>query len=82
MPEQHTSRPVFVVAEICLRSPRIHQDPSGARIEEGERGDGVPEVKVYSKELVAYMSSFLPVAPYFRSTDERINGVRDSQYIT
>ena len=27
-------------------------------IEEGERGDGVPEVKVYSKELVAYMSSF------------------------
>ena len=49
-------------------------------IEEGERGDGVPEVKVYSKELVAYMSSFLPVAPYFRSTDERINGVCDSQY--
>ena len=49
-------------------------------IEEGERGDGVPEVKVYSKELVAYMSSFLPVAPYFRSTNERINGVCDSQY--
>ena len=35
-------------------------------IEEGERCDEVPVVKVYSKELVAYMSSFLPVAPYFR----------------
>ena len=40
----------------------------------------MPETRVFSRQLVAYIAAFLPVAPYFQATDARIAGVCDDQY--
>jgi hypothetical protein len=41
----------------------------------------LPETRVFSRPLIAYMAAYLPVAPFFRATDTRVTGVCDDQYI-
>ncbi len=36
--------------------------------------------RAFSRQLVAYLAVFLPVAPYFRANDGRISCVCDDQY--
>jgi hypothetical protein len=41
----------------------------------------LPETRVFSRPLIAYISAFLPVAPFFRASDTRVTtGVCDDQY--
>ena len=40
----------------------------------------MPPIRIFSRQLVAYIAVFLPVAPYFRANDGRISGVCDDQY--
>jgi hypothetical protein len=40
----------------------------------------MPPTRAFSRQLIAYIAVFLPVAPYFRSNDSRISGVCDDQY--
>jgi hypothetical protein len=40
----------------------------------------MPPTRVFSRQLIAYLAVFLPVAPYFRANDGRISGVCDEQY--
>ena len=40
----------------------------------------MPPTRAFSRQLVAYIAAFLPVAPYFRANDGRISGVCDEQY--
>jgi hypothetical protein len=40
----------------------------------------MPPIRIFSRQLVAYIAVFLPVAPYFRANDGRISGVCDQQY--
>ena len=40
----------------------------------------MPETMAYSRQLVAYLAAFLPVAPYYRAADVRISGACDEQY--
>ena len=44
--------------------------------------DQLPETMAFSRQLIAYLAAFLPVAPYFRNTDLRIAGISDDQYTT
>ena len=39
----------------------------------------MPETRAFSRQLVAYLAAFLPVAPYYRAADVRISGVCDEQ---
>lgn len=39
-----------------------------------------PATKAFSRELISYVSAFLPVAPYFKATDTRIACLCDDQY--
>jgi hypothetical protein len=36
--------------------------------------------RAFSRQLVAYIAAFLPTAPYFKSSDNRISAVCDDQY--
>ncbi len=36
--------------------------------------------RAFSRQLVAYITAFLPTAPYFKSNDDRISTVCDDQY--
>ncbi len=40
----------------------------------------LPETRVLSRPLIAYMAAYLPVAPFFRASDTRVTGVCDDQY--
>ena len=40
----------------------------------------MPPTRAFSRQLIAYLAGFLPVAPYFRANDGRISGVCDDQY--
>jgi hypothetical protein len=40
----------------------------------------MPPTRAFSRQLVAYIAVFLPVATYFRANDGRISGVCDDQY--
>ena len=40
----------------------------------------MPPTRAFSRQLIAYLAVFLPVAPYFRANDGRISGVCDDQY--
>jgi hypothetical protein len=40
----------------------------------------MPPTRAFSRQLVAYIAVFLPVAPYFRANDGRISGICDDQY--
>jgi hypothetical protein len=40
----------------------------------------MPPTRAFSRQLIAYLAGFLPVAPYFRANDGRISGVCDEQY--
>ncbi len=40
----------------------------------------IPPIRIFSRQLVAYIAVFLPVAPYFRASDGRVSGVCDEQY--
>ena len=39
-----------------------------------------PPTRAFSRQLVAYVACFLPVATYIRANDSRIAGVCDEQY--
>ena len=39
-----------------------------------------PSTRAFSRQLVAYVACFLPVATYIRANDSRIAGVCDEQY--
>ena len=40
----------------------------------------IRSTRAFSRQLVACLAVFLPVAPYFRANDGRISGVCDEQY--
>ncbi len=40
----------------------------------------MPATMAFSRELVAYITAFLPAAPYFRANDIRVAGVCNDQY--
>jgi hypothetical protein len=40
----------------------------------------MPSTRAFSRQFIAYIAVFLPVAPYFRANDGRISGVCDDQY--
>jgi len=40
----------------------------------------MPPTRAFSRQLIAYLAGFLPVAPYYRANDGRISGVCDDQY--
>jgi hypothetical protein len=40
----------------------------------------LPETRVLSRPLIAYMAAFLPVASFFRASDTRVACVCDDQY--
>ncbi len=40
----------------------------------------LPETRVFSRPLIAYMAAHLPVAPFFRASDTRVTGICDDQY--
>jgi hypothetical protein len=40
----------------------------------------MPPTRAFSRQLIAYIAVFLPVAPYLRANDSRISGVCDDQY--
>ncbi len=40
----------------------------------------LPETRVFSRPLIAYMAAYLPVAPFIRASDTRVTGVCDYQY--
>ena len=40
----------------------------------------MPPTRAFSRQLVAYVACFLPVATYIRANDSRIAGVCDNQY--
>jgi hypothetical protein len=40
----------------------------------------MPPTRAFSRQLIAYLAGFLPVAPYFRANDGRISSVCDDQY--
>ena len=44
--------------------------------------DQLPETMAFSRQLIAYLAAFLPIAPYFRNADLRIAGISDDQYTT
>ena len=41
----------------------------------------LPATRAFSRELVAYIVAFLPVATYHRAVDSRTGGLCDDQYI-
>ena len=40
----------------------------------------MPPTRAFSRQLIAYIAVFLPVAPYFRANGGRISGVCGNQY--
>ena len=40
----------------------------------------LPATRAFSRQLVAYLAAFLPVAPFFKNNDTRIAGICDDQY--
>jgi hypothetical protein len=40
----------------------------------------IPETRVFSRQLVAYIAPLLPSAPFCRASDSRIAGICDEQY--
>ena len=40
----------------------------------------LPETRAFSRQLIAYIAAFLPVAPFFKANDSRIAGICDNQY--
>ena len=40
----------------------------------------LPETRVFSRELVAYIAAFLPVTTYYKAHDNRTGGLSDAQY--
>ena len=41
---------------------------------------GLPATRAFSRELVAYIAAFLPVATYYKAHDNRTGGLSDAQY--
>ncbi len=41
---------------------------------------GLPATRAFSRELVAYIAAFLPVATYYKAHDNRTVGLGDDQY--
>ncbi len=39
-----------------------------------------PETRAFSRELIAYIAAFLPVATYYKAVDNRTGGLCDDQY--
>ena len=40
----------------------------------------LPATRAFSRELVAYIAAFLPVATYYKASDSRTGGLCDNQY--
>jgi hypothetical protein len=69
---QFTSdEPQFVKELIELVYPAIPSTPNAPSL---------PETRVFSRPLIAYMAAYLPVAPFFRASDTSVTGVCDDQY--
>ncbi len=49
-------------------------------IPEASTAPEIPPIRIFSRQLVAYIAVFPPVAPYFRASNGRISGVCDEQY--
>ncbi len=68
---QFTSdEPQFVKELIERVYPAIPSTPNAPSL---------PETRVFSRPLIAYMAAYLPVAPFFRASDTRVTGVCDDQ---
>ncbi len=69
---QFTSdEPQFVKELIERVYPAIPSTPNAPSL---------PENRVFSRPLIAYMAAYLPVAPFSRASDTRVTGVCDDQY--
>ena len=40
----------------------------------------LPATRAFSRELIAYIAAFLPVATYFKAVESRTSGLSDDQY--
>jgi hypothetical protein len=61
------------VTELIVKSSYIH-------IEASKSGPELPAVPCVSRNMIAYITSFLSVAPFFRSADPRVTSRTDKYY--
>jgi hypothetical protein len=61
-----SNEPHFVKELIERVYPAIPSTPNAPAL---------PETRVFSRPLIAYMASCLPEAPFFRASDKRVTGV-------
>ena len=69
---QFTNDELHFVKEIVERVyPTILAMPTASEL---------PATRAFSRQLVAYITAFLPVALFFKNSDTRIAGICDDQY--
>jgi hypothetical protein len=66
-----SDEPHFVRELIERVYPAIISTPTASEL---------PETRVFSRPVIAYMAAFLPVAPLFKASDTMITGICDDQY--